>query len=192
MDAEIDGTPLLHLPVLRLAEITHEVVVVVAPDAPEPAFPPGLAVRIVRDAQEGEGPLAGLLVGLSAATTEFALVAGGDMPGLVTGVLIEMLGVAAVAPVGAVALQDGERFRPLPVVVRTAEARTVAHDLLHTGERRLRSLLDALRVAVIDEPTWHALDPDRATLRDVDVPADLPPSAASDLPPGGAARPHLG
>ena len=35
MDAEIDGTPLLHLPVLRLAEITHEVVVVVAPDAPE-------------------------------------------------------------------------------------------------------------------------------------------------------------
>ena len=49
--------------------------------------------------------------------------------------------------------------------------------------------VDALRVAVIDEPTWHALDPDRATLRDVDVPADLPPS---DPPPGGAARPHLG
>ena len=184
MDAEIDGTPLLQLPVLRLAEITHEVIVVLAPDAPEPAFPPGLAVRIVHDPREGEGPLAGLFAGLAAATTELALVAGGDMPGLVTGVLIEMLRVAAGAPVGAVALQDGERFRPLPIVVRTGQARTVAHDLLHGGERRLRSLLDALRVAVIDEPTWHALDPERTTLRDVDVPADLPP--------GGAARPHLG
>jgi molybdopterin-guanine dinucleotide biosynthesis protein A len=184
MATEIDGMPLLHRPVVRLAEITHEVIVVLAPDAPEPAFPPGLAVRVVRDAQEGQGPLAGLLAGLSATTTELALVAGGDMPGLVTGVLIEMLRVAAGAPVGAVALQDAERTRPLPMVVRTAEARTVAHDLLHSGERRLRSLLDGLRVAVIDEPTWHALDPERATLRDVDVPADLPPD--------GAARPHLG
>jgi molybdopterin-guanine dinucleotide biosynthesis protein A len=188
----VEGAPLLHLPVLRLAEITHEVIVVLGPDTPEPSFPPGLAVRIARDAREGEGPLAGLLAGLSATTTELALVAGGDMPGLVTGVLIEMLRVAAGAPVGAVALQDGDRFRPLPMVVRAADARTAAHDLLHTGERRLRSLLDALRVAVIDEPTWHALDPDRATLRDVDVPADLPHDGTSDLPPGDAARPHLG
>jgi molybdenum cofactor guanylyltransferase len=183
---------MLHLPVLRLAEITHEVIVVLGPDAPEPAFPPGLAVRLARDAREGEGPLAGLLSGLSATTTELALIAGGDMPGLVTGVLIEMLRVAAGAPVGAVALQDGERFRPLPMVVRTAEARTTAHDLLHTGERRLRALLEALRVAVIDEATWHALDPERATLRDVDVPADLPHDGAGGASPGGAARPHLG
>ncbi|MDQ3209832.1 MAG: NTP transferase domain-containing protein, partial [Actinomycetota bacterium] len=36
--ATYDGMPLLHHPVLRLAEITGDVVVVLAPDAPEPAM----------------------------------------------------------------------------------------------------------------------------------------------------------
>jgi len=34
-------------------------------------------------------------------------------------------------------------------------------------------LLDALRVAAIDEPTWRALDPDGVTLHDIDRPEDL-------------------
>ena len=77
------------------------------------------------------------------------------------------------AEVEAVALQDGDRFRPLPSVVRTARAVEVAHALLHDGHRALRDLLDALRLAVIDEPTWVALDPERRTLFDVDAPSDL-------------------
>ena len=77
-------------------------------------LPIGATVRFVRDAREGEGPLAGLLRGLEAASTELALVAGGDMPDLSTAVLLEMLRVAGEAPVDAVALQDGDRFRPLP------------------------------------------------------------------------------
>jgi molybdopterin-guanine dinucleotide biosynthesis protein A len=105
--------------------------------------------------------------------TELALLAGGDMPQLQTPVLLEMLKVAGEAPVEAVALSDGERFRPLPTVLRAASARDAAHALLDSGRRRLRDLLDALRVAIIDEDTWHALDPDRRTLFDVDEPADL-------------------
>ena len=105
--------------------------------------------------------------------TDLVLVAGGDMPTLVTSVLVEMLNVAAEASVDAVALADGDHFRPLPIVLRTGPARDAAHILLHDGERRLRALLDALRVAVIDEPTWLALDPERATLRDIDEPGDL-------------------
>jgi hypothetical protein len=45
--------------------------------------------------------------------------------------------------------------------------------LLDSGRRRLRDLLDALRVAIVDEATWHALDPERRTLFDVDEAADL-------------------
>jgi hypothetical protein len=84
-----------------------------------------------------------------------------------------MLRVAGEAPVDAVALQDGDRFRPLPNVVRVAPARDAAHALLHAGERSLRSLLEALRTAVIDEATWTALDPRRGTLHDVDMPGDV-------------------
>jgi molybdopterin-guanine dinucleotide biosynthesis protein A len=95
------------------------------------------------------------------------------MPDLQTRVLLEMLQVAEEADVDAVALQDGDRFRPLPSVIRTASAVEIAHALLHDGHRALRDLLDALRLAVIDEPTWVALDPERRSLFDVDAPSDL-------------------
>ena len=167
------GVPLLHHPVSRLGEVCHEVIVVIAPDQPEPSMPIGAATRFVRDARDGEGPLAGLSRGLEAAAGELAIAAGGDMPDLSTAVLWEMLRVVGEAPVDAFALQDGDRFRPLPCIVRVAPARDAAQALLQAGERSLRSLLDALRVVVIDEPTWTALDPARRTLFDVDVPGDL-------------------
>ena len=165
--------PLLHHPVLRLGEVCGRIVVVLAPDVPEPLMPPGVAVTFARDPTEGEGPLAGLHAGLLAAPSDLALVAAGDMPDLQTRVLLELLQVADEAPVDAVALQDGDRYRPLPCVVRTMAATEVAHALLHAEHRALHEVLDALRVAVIDEATWVALDPARRTLFDVDVPTDL-------------------
>jgi molybdopterin-guanine dinucleotide biosynthesis protein A len=165
--------PLLHHVVLRLAEVCDDVVVVIAPEGVEPSLPFGAPVRVVRDAREGEGPLAGAYTGLSAVRTELALLAGGDMPELRTPVLLEMLKVAGEAPVEAVVLSDGERFRPLPTVLRVASATDAAHVLLDSGRRRLLDLLDALRIAIVDEDTWHALDPERRTLFDVDEPADL-------------------
>jgi molybdopterin-guanine dinucleotide biosynthesis protein A len=159
--------------VQRLAEVCGEVVVVLSPDGEEPSFPPGTRVRTARDAHEGQGPLAGLVAGLEVVVRDRALVAGGDMPDLSPAVLREMLAVADDAAVDAVALSDGGRARPLPCVVTVATARSNAEVLLRTGERSLRALLDSVRVAVIDEATWHRLDPTRRTLRDVDVPADL-------------------
>lgn len=167
------GMPLLHHPVLRLGEVCTEVVVVIAPGAEEAAMPVGANARFVRDAREGEGPLAGLLSGLEATSTEQAIVAGGDMPDLSTAVLLEMLRVVGETSVDAVVLQDGDRFRPLPCLVSVAPARDAAHALLHADERSLRSLLQALRTAVIDEPTWTALDPSRGSLHDVDEPGDV-------------------
>jgi molybdopterin-guanine dinucleotide biosynthesis protein A len=167
------GRPLLHHAVTRVAEITGDVVVVLAPDAPEPSLPPGMPVRLVRDPREGEGPLAGAVAGLAHVERALAVVVGGDMPGLSTAVVVEMLHVTADASVDAVTLQDGDRFRPLPAAVRAAVGRDSGQALLQQGERSLRAWLRAMRMAVIHEATWTALDPERATLRDVDEPADL-------------------
>ncbi|MCI0633799.1 MAG: molybdenum cofactor guanylyltransferase [Actinobacteria bacterium] len=167
------GSPLLHHAVLRVGEVSEVVVVVLAPAADEPSMPDGVTVRFVRDPTESEGPLAGLHEGLLAVRTAFALVAGGDMPDLQIPVLREMVDMADEPAVDAVALQDGGRSRPLPCVVRAEPAVNAAHTLLHAGRRALRDLLDALRVAVIDERTWIALDPERRTLFDVDEPGDL-------------------
>jgi len=84
-----------------------------------------------------------------------------------------MLRVATAASVEAVALQDGDRFRPLPAVVKVGPGRDRGAAMLHRGQRSLRSWLRAMRMAVIDETTWTSLDPERGTLRDVDEPTDL-------------------
>jgi molybdopterin-guanine dinucleotide biosynthesis protein A len=164
---------MLHHAVRRAAEVSGSVVVVLAPGAPEPRMPAGVPVRFTRDAVEGEGPLEGLYAGLLATSTELAVVVAGDMPELAPPVLLAMVRVARETPVDAVALQDGDRFRPLPSVVRAAPALDAAQGLLHQGRRRLRDLVEALRPAVLDEATWHALDPGRRTLVDVDEPGDL-------------------
>lgn len=171
--AELDGVPLLHHAVSRIGAVTGDVVVVLAPNADEPPMPPGTSVGFAHDAHSGEGPLAGALAGLEVVSRRLALVVGGDMPDLSPEVLQEMLGVAERTDAGAVALQDGDRFRPLPAVLRTENARIAARALVAAGERRLRSLVTALDPTVIDEASWLALDPARRTLVDVDEPADL-------------------
>ena len=166
------GLPLLHHALLRLAETCDDVVVVLAPRADIAGLPPGL--RVAFDPTPGEGPLAGLQAGLlAAATADLVVVVGGDMPDLRTPVLREMIRVALEAGVDAVALQDGDAYRPLPCVLRPAPAADAAHSLLHAGRRRLRELLASLHTAIIDEPTWTTLDPARRTLFDIDEPGDL-------------------
>ncbi|MEP7059122.1 MAG: molybdenum cofactor guanylyltransferase [Actinomycetota bacterium] len=166
------GMPLLNHAVLRLAAICDDVVVVLAPSADASGLPPG--VRPAFDPTPGEGPLAGLQAGLlSAVAADLVIVAGGDMPDLQVPVLREMLRVIEEAGVDAVALADGDRARPLPCALRPASAAGAAHSLLHSGRRRLRDLLDSLQTAVIDTPTWTALDPARRTLFDIDEPGDM-------------------
>jgi molybdenum cofactor guanylyltransferase len=167
------GVPLVHHAIRRLDEVCDEVVVVLAPDGREPEPPPGVAIRVARDATTGRGPLAGLAAGLAATATDWAVVVGGDMPDVSGAVVLEMLRVGDAESVSAVVLAEGGVARPLPLAVRTDAGLRAAGSLLGDGARSLLSLVDALRPAVLDERAWRALDPSRGTLRDVDVPADL-------------------
>ena len=165
--------PLLHHPILALAEVCDVIVVVLAPDVAVPPMPTGVDVTIARDVEPDRGPLAGLAAGLAVATDDVSVVVGGDMPGLQRDVLREMVRACRETGAVAVALSDGGRERPLPIVVATRPAREAAGRLLSDDRRRLRDLLAEVRTVVIDEPTWTALDPERRTLFDVDEPADL-------------------
>jgi hypothetical protein len=51
---------------------------------------------------------------------------------------------------------------------------TAAQRLLGEGERSLHALLRTLRTRELLEGEWRSLDPTAATLRDIDVPGDLP------------------
>jgi molybdenum cofactor guanylyltransferase len=173
LTARIDGATLLERSVAAVASVADDVVCVLAPgaqtvDVPAPA-------RVAHDRSEGQGPLVGLHAGLVSVTgSEIAVVVGGDMPDLQPAVLRAIVAaVADDASVELVALDDGERTRPLPMGMRTQPAAAATRRLLDRGERRLRSLLRELRIRTLDAPTWTALDPERRTLRDVDEPRDL-------------------
>lgn len=170
---DLEGSPLLHHAVGRVARICGSVVVVIAPGVPEPAMPEEVAVRLVRDEIADEGPLRGAAAGLSAAETEWAVLAGGDMPDLQPPVLEEMLRIGRDAET-SVALSDHGRARPLPCVLLRRPALEAAERLLRAGRRSLRELLEAVPLTVVAEEAWTALDPGRLSLRDIDEPSDLP------------------
>ena len=175
----LDGRPLLDhaIDAVRAVERGIDIVVVGAPGA-TPALPPG--VRIAHDERAFEGPLAGLAAGLRAldGDVDVAIVVGGDMPGLVPAVLQLLAETLAADPaIDLVMLADADgHARPLPAAARRAPASAAAERLLAGGERRVRALAGVLTTVVVPAGTWRALDPTGATLRDVDVPRDLPPS----------------
>lgn len=171
--ASIDGRTLLEAAIAGVASIAGDVVVVLAPG--DDRIVAGSAVRIVHDPEAYGGPLVGLLAGLEVVAEPLVIVAGGDMPDLRADVLRLMLRTLATADVafGAVILEQRGRPVPLPAVVRTGAATDHARRLVADGERRLRSLFERLPTRILDEAAWRPLDPDAATLRDLDEPADL-------------------
>lgn len=167
----IDGRPMLDHVVDRVRAIATDIVVVTAADA---ALDLTSDVEVVPDDRPFEGPLAGLGAGLRAVDpgVERVIVVGGDMPTVVPAVLARL--VAALERREAAVLADDARERPLPMAVRRSVASPFVDRLLDDGERRLRALLQHLDVEVIPYETWLEDDPAGESLRDVDVPGDLP------------------
>jgi len=166
----IDGRPLLLHAIDAVRPVASEVVVVAAPDA-TPAVPPD--VIVTRDPSPYEGPLAGLAAGLRSANAPVCLIVGGDSPSLVPAVLEALVDALLDGAIDAAALDDDGRLRPLPCAVRRVAALEAAERLLADGQRRLRLIFETLTTYSIPEAEWRALDPEGATLRDIDTPGDL-------------------
>jgi molybdenum cofactor guanylyltransferase len=179
LEARVDGERLVDRAVAALSGlsgITTEVIVVSEPGATRRAPAASVVpIRVVEDPEPFGGPLVGLLAGLEEASEPLVLVAGGDMPSLRAEVLRLLVTRLVHTPdVSVVTLAALGRVVPLPMALRTGAATDVARRLLGDGERRLRSLAERLPALVVDEREWRPLDPDGATLRDVDRPEDLP------------------
>ena len=174
----IAGEPLLSRTIAALGPVASDMVVVAGPDSSR-VLPAG--IRLVRDRVAYGGPLVAVVTGLAAARHGSVVVVGGDMPWLCAGVLLLM--VESLIPAHeAAALQFDGRRQQLPLALRREAALHAARRLTGSGERRLGSLLDALDIIGIPEETWRVVDPDGATVRDVDVPGDL--RSRAELPRG--------
>ena len=171
----VDGAPLFHSPLRALLGSCDDVVIVIAPDAPEPPLPDGSdRVSFARDQVAYEGPLAGTRIGLEGVRGEHAVLVAADMPGVSARLLSLMADRAATGHRNAVVLSDADGPRPLPAVLAVAPALAQAQALLESGERRLRALIEGLDAEGLTEAVWRQEDPNGTWRRDVNLPGDLP------------------
>jgi molybdopterin-guanine dinucleotide biosynthesis protein A/glyoxylase-like metal-dependent hydrolase (beta-lactamase superfamily II) len=166
------GATVLAHTLQRVRAVLDEIWVVLAPDDPGADLPP--AVHRVRDVEAGRGPLAGLAAGLGAVRADVVLVVGGDMPRVEPAVLRLLLDRLA-DDAEATALDTSEGPRPLPIALRREPGLRALAGLQASGRWRLRDLLEVVATRAVAEATWVGLDPERASLHDVDVPSDLDP-----------------
>jgi molybdopterin-guanine dinucleotide biosynthesis protein A len=178
--AELDGLPLLHLALRAVATMCSEIIVVTASDGHESSVPADLgpAVHVARDETEHPGPLAALVRGARLGTAARALVVAGDMPALVPLLLERMLRWQR--GVGTCLLLDREP-QMLPLAVYRDAAVAEGERRLRAGDRSLRALVAHLELERIDEPEWRPLDPEGASLRDIDLPEDLDRARARSM-----------
>lgn len=169
--------PLLHHALLAIAPVVEELVVVTRPHGAPPRLPPpgrlGRPLRVVRDPEPYGGPLIALSAGLQATAATTVLFVGGDMPTLQAPVLRAMLRELADGDADVVLLEGPGPVQTMPAAIRVAPARDAARAAVEGGGRSLRACYDRLTVTLLPEAAWRPLDPEAATLRDVDTPADL-------------------
>lgn len=172
LEAVLDGVTLLDRVIEAVSQVAEEVLLAGAVDTarttPE--------IRVVVDREPFGGPLVGLAGALAQTSSELAIVAGGDMPGLVPAVLTMMLDRLAVDPsLDAVVLAapGAPRRQVLPLAVRVAPANAAARLRLETGDRSLGALLAGLSTLELAASAWEPFDPAGDTLVDVDTVADL-------------------
>ena len=162
---EFGGRPLLQHLVERLAEVTPEVIVVAAPGQ---ELPPTSA-RVLYDESPGEGPVAGLVVGLREITRPLAFVASCDVPFLkpeLVRYLVERAeGYDAVVP------EWEGRLQPLLAVYRTSVQPLLARQLAE-GRRRITDLFDHVRTLRVSEAEVRRLDPEGLSFLNVNTPED--------------------
>jgi len=164
-----DGELMLPRVVRILREVVEPVIVVAARDQNLPPLPE--EVEIVRDEEEGRGPLQGLAAGLDAlhGKTDAAFVSACDVPLLKSAFIrrmIDRLGENFIA----VPRVDG-LLHPLAAVYRVAVLPHV-RALLTADRRRTALLFDAVPTRFVEKEELAEVDPELESLRNLNYPAD--------------------
>jgi molybdopterin-guanine dinucleotide biosynthesis protein A len=185
------GQPMLVRVLERLGPLFEERVVVRAPGQELP----DVEARFVEDEETGQGPVAGLAVGLAAVTRPLAFVTSCDAPFIDPRVVAYL--VERCTPPTAVVVPHWEgRLQPLHAVYR-ADTAPVLKRLLAAGRRRPVDLFGEVPTLEISEDEIRALDPDGLTFLNTNTPEEWeravalaaeiePPARSAPAPAPGA------
>lgn len=161
--------------IVRLLQpLAHPVVLAAAANQTLPPIDDD--VRIARDATPDQGPLEGLasaldLLAADSPSTELALAVGCDTPRISPPLLSHLAATLLASPAHAAVVHHRDRDYPLLATYRLA-VRHTARELLAADRRRLRDLLAAVSVLRLPAADLTHLDPDLASLENLNTPAD--------------------
>jgi molybdenum cofactor guanylyltransferase len=171
------GERLLQRVVRLVATAAEPIVVVAAPDQPLPELP--AAIAVARDPIAGRGPLRGLATGLAALpdTVELVFATGTDSPLLnpawIT-LLVDLIGDHDLA----IPFVAGFHH-PLAAMYRRAATIAAVNRLLTDDRLRVTDLVEELRTRIVTVDELRDVDPDLATLRNINTPQDYQASLAA-------------
>lgn len=150
-----------------VSSVVSPVVVVAAPGQELPPLPE--EVRVVRDPEEHQGPLAGLCVGLKAVAddAEAVYLTGCDVPLLRPEFIREMIS-RLTGQVDAVVPVDDRYLHPLAAVYRR-RLLPEAERLIAADDLRPRSLIDSCRAVRVFVEELCNIDPELDSLRNMNT-----------------------
>jgi molybdopterin-guanine dinucleotide biosynthesis protein A len=160
------GQPMLARVLDRLAPLFEERIIVRAPGQELPA----VEARLVEDEEPGQGPVAGLAVGLAAVTRPLAFALSCDAPFVNPDVVAYLVERCRPPHSVVVPLWEG-RLQPLHAVYRTDTA-PVLKQLLSAGRRRPVDLFREVPTLEVPEEEIRALDPDGLTFLNTNTPEE--------------------
>lgn len=153
-----------------LGEVVGPIVVVAAPDQDVPKLPGSIIV--VRDPVSDRGPLQGLAAGLSALPdeVELAYATATDVPFLRPAWVSRL---AVLIEARDLAIPDiGGYLHPLAAIYRKKTVSKAVELLLNEGRLRPAFLLEMVEGLRVDASMMAEVDPDLATLRNLNTPED--------------------
>ncbi len=170
------GRPLICHVAERLSQIADETLVVIGYCEPRAGYEAVLpsSVRILNDGQEGKTPLIGIVTGLQAAKSEYALICACDVP-FVKEEVIELLFQRASGVDAAIPKWNKGYIEPLEAVYRVASTMKVAQETLAPTGLPLRVMIGKLaQVAYVSvEDEIGMLDSDLRTFLNVNTREDM-------------------
>lgn len=169
--ALLGGEALVTRVVSTCAPLCRRVFVVSAPGKGYSDLLTGLPAGAVHDPAPHEGPLAGVLAGLEAARSGWALVCSCDAP-LLQEPLLDLLLMRCSGEVQAVFCEVDGRLQPFPCLL-AVDALVQLQTAFAAGERRVGRALGELRHATLTEAPIRTVDPQLLSFRNVNAPGDL-------------------
>jgi molybdopterin-guanine dinucleotide biosynthesis protein A len=171
---EFEGVPLI-VHTAYLIEPLVESLTVVGPRIPYAA----LGLTVIEDQvaaglvakKDRLGPLAGIATALAATRLPWNLIVACDLPYL-TGSWLDWLLSRAVDSPGEVVIPQTERgLEPLAAVYRRECGAAIASALAR-GARKVTSVIEELRLDIVDPSEWRRIDPQSQVLKNMNTPGD--------------------